>query len=133
MATNPEKVMAFVRSELSKTPDIATADLFEKAKEVDEGVKQLTLRQFNARFPLQVKRKESLAKGGGRRKAASGSSRRTGGSRKSRKATARRDDMREVFLKFAADLSDAEERSELVRVLAGVDRYVDEALTAAGR
>lgn len=131
MATDPDKVMAFVREQLEANPDIATAELFEKAKKVDDGVKQLSLRQFNARFPLQIKRKESLAKGGGRRRASS--SRRGGSRRTSRKTVARREAMREVLLGFAADLSDAEERSQLVRVLAGVDAYVDQALKAADR
>lgn len=138
VAHNPEKVMQFVKDELKKTPEIATSDLFEKAKDFDAGVKQLTLRQFNARFPLQVKRKQSLAQGGGRRKASSGKSssdgatRRTSGRRRTKRSV-RRDDVRKVFLKFAAELTEAEERRELVRVLASVDDHVDEVMEAAGR
>ncbi|TVP74951.1 MAG: hypothetical protein EA352_09385 [Gemmatimonadales bacterium] len=133
MATDPDKVMAFVKEQLKKTPDIATTELFEKAKEVDEGVKQLSLRQFNARFPLQIKRQESLAKGGGRRGPSPSTGRRSGSRRRTSKDTTRREAMRDVLLQFAADLSDAEERRDLVRVLANVDKYVDGAMKAAGR
>jgi hypothetical protein len=38
-----------------------------------------------------------------------------------------------VFLRFAEDLASAEEKRELVRVLANVDRYVEEAIEASDR
>ena len=123
MAKNEEKVMQFVKAELEKNPDASTNELFEKAKSVDAGVKQLSLRQFNARFPLQIKRKASLAKGGGRR--------RSGGTRRSKRQ--RRDNMRELLMRFASDLSAADERKDLVQILARVDDYVDDAMKIAGR
>jgi hypothetical protein len=132
MAKNENRVMEFVEAELGRNPEVATADLFEKAKKVDSGLAKLTLRQFNARFPLQIKRKKSLAapsrtRKGRARPAAPG---RKGGRRS---AQNRRDAMRDVFLQFASDLAGAEERKEVVRVLAGVDAYVADALKAAGR
>ena len=39
--------------------------------------------------------------------------------------------MRAALFKFATDLSAAEERKDLVRVLAQVDDYVDDVLKAA--
>ncbi len=124
MAKNEEKVMEFVKSELKKNPNASTTELFEKAKKVDSGVTQLSLRQFNARFPLQIKRKESLAKGGGRRR----SSRRT-----RRSSRERRENMRGLLMRFASDLSAAEERKDLVQMLAKIDDYVDDAMKIAGR
>ncbi|TVP57429.1 MAG: hypothetical protein EA351_05870 [Gemmatimonadales bacterium] len=124
MAKNEEKVMEFVKSELKKNPSASTTELFEKAKKVDSGVNQLSLRQFNARFPLQIKRKESLAKGGGRRR----TSRRT-----RRSSRERRENMRDLLMRFASDLSAAEERKDLVQILAKVDDYVDDAMKIAGR
>ncbi len=132
MAKNEERVMQFVEAELERNPEIGTSELFEKAKKVDAGLQKLSLRQFNARFPLQVKRKKSLAQPGQKRKSrtrSSGGARGTG--RKGPQA--RRDSMRDVFLRFASDLAGAEERKDVVRVLASVDGYVDEALKAAGR
>ena len=132
MAKNEERVMQFVEAELERNPEVATSDLFEKAKKVDTGLSKLSLRQFNARFPLQVKRKKSLAtpgkasrKGGARKGTPRGGARRA--------SQDRRDAMREVFLRFASDLAGAEERKDVVRVLAGVEAYVDEGLKAAGR
>lgn len=132
MAKNEERVMQFVEAELERNPDVATSDLFEKAKKVDSGLSKLSLRQFNARFPLQIKRKKSLAapRKGRKAKARTGTSSRRAGRRAGQD---RRDAMREVFLRFASDLAGAEERKEVVRVLAGVETYVADALKAAGR
>jgi hypothetical protein len=68
MAKNEERVMQFVEAELERNPETGTSELFEKAKKVDAGLQKLSLRQFNARYPLQVKRKKSLAEPGRKRK-----------------------------------------------------------------
>ncbi|MEJ2538386.1 MAG: hypothetical protein P8188_00155 [Gemmatimonadota bacterium] len=115
--------MSYVESELKKSPDISTNELFDKAKKEFPSAKKLTVRQFHARYPLQVKRRMSLAKGGGRRKSP----------RKRVRRTARRESVRAALLRFATDLTAAEERRDLVKVLADVDRYVDEVLEATKR
>lgn len=132
MAKNEERVMQFVEAELERNPDIATSDLFEKAKKVDSGLGKLSLRQFNARFPLQIKRRKSLASPRKGRKTKSRGASATRGTGR-RAGQDRRDAMREVFLRFASDLASAEERKDVVRVLAGVEAYVADALKAAGR
>jgi hypothetical protein len=121
-----EKVMAFVEKELGKNPDIKTSDLHDKAKSVDASIGKLTLRQFNARFPLQVKRKQRMTKGRRRKSRASTPRGRA-------RAQGNRDAVREVFVRFATDLSKAEQKPDLVRVLAAMDRYVDDAIKAASR
>lgn len=123
------KVMQFVEKKLAAEPDVATAELFERAKAVDPGVKDLSLRQFNARFPLQVKRRQSLADPARKR------SRRRRKRKDARQADPGqgRDEVRQIFLKFATELSAAEDRGEVVKVVAQVDRYVDEALEAIRR
>jgi hypothetical protein len=128
MAKNAEKVMQFVEKELEKNPELPTAELFEKAKKVDTGVAGLSLRQFNARFPLQVKRRKSAAAPARRRKARA---KPRAGAR--RGTEGKREAVRAALLKFAADLSGAEERKDLVRVLSQVDTYVDQVMKAAGR
>lgn len=129
MVKNEQKVMDFVQQELAKDPGISTAELYERAKKVDSGVSKITLRQFNARFPLQVKRKNSMeAAPGGRRKRGAGLRART------RKAVdQRREAVREIFLRFAGDVSGAEDPRELIRVITEVDVYVDQAIKASGR
>lgn len=130
MAQSDEKLMAFVQTEMDKHPDISSKDLFEKAKASIAAARELTIREFHARYPLQVKRKASLAAGAGKRR------RKRSGSRKARAAAAggagARDAVRAALLKFASDLSAAEERKDLVKVLARVDDYVDDLLKAAG-
>ena len=59
MAKTDDKVMAVVEKELEKDPDASVQDLYDKAKSVKSAIGKLTLRQFNARYPLQVKRKKS--------------------------------------------------------------------------
>jgi len=126
MAKNEQKVMEFVEKELASNPDVSTTELFEKAKKVDVGVGKLSLRQFNARFPLQIKRRKSLA--------SPSRSTRRGPSRRSRqKQGEQQTAVREVFLRFASDLTSAEDRKDLVAVLAKMDGYVADAMKAAGR
>src|SRR5918996_1551071 len=56
MAAINERVMDMVRREIDKNPDVKSQDLFEKAKRIDSGISNLSIRQFHASYPLQVKR-----------------------------------------------------------------------------
>ncbi len=129
MAQADDQLMQFVEAEMKKDPDISSKALFEMAKEAIPSSRDLTIREFHARYPLQVKRKASLAAGGGRRRRRK--TRSTAPRPRGDRSTARRDAVRAALLKFATDLSAAEERKDLVRVLAQVDDYVDEVLKAA--
>lgn len=126
MAKVDEKIMKLVEDEMEKKPDVAVTELFEKAKAASPEMKKLTLRQFNARFPLQVKRRKNRAAGGG--------ARRGGGRRKARgrgRQEADREAVRSAFLSFAMAITAAEDKKDLVKVLAGVDKYVDDAVRGA--
>lgn len=128
MADVDEKVMAFVEETLSKNPRIQLEELFQRAREVSASIRDLSKRQFNARYPLQVKRRRSQAarkRAGGKKRASQASRSR---SRKSAGVgeTQSREAVRGVFLQFATDIAGAEERRDLVKVLANVDRYVDQ-------
>lgn len=131
MAEVDPKVMDFVEKTLKENPSIELEDLFRMARKVSDSIQDLSRRQFNARYPLQVKRRRAQAvrKKTGHEK----------GSPAPRRARARkagtpspsggpRDTVRGVLLQFATDITAAEERKELVRVLANVDRYVDRVL-----
>lgn len=122
-----QKAMKFVEDTLKKSPKIELDELFQRTKKVSSSIGLLSKRQFNARYPLQVKRRRALAtrgKGAGRKKAAPPQG------RPPRKppvqSSAPRDMVRQVFLRFATDITAAEERKDLVKVLAGVDQYVDQ-------
>jgi len=129
-----EKVMSFVEKVLDEDPDIRLEDLYERAKESNASVGELSKRQFNARYPLQVKRRRSQAlrsRLGTRKKRRTGKARAR--SRSTESSRGSREAVRQVFLQFATDITGAEERKELVRVLANVDRYVDQALKGAAK
>lgn len=119
MAATNEKVMSMVDQEIRKNSDITTRELYEKAQKVDSDIANLTIRQFNARYPLQVRRK--LAPPRPRR-------------RRRRKATEEgRKEVRKVMLDFARNMASAEDMSEVVDLVAGVDKYVDRVIKAAAK
>jgi hypothetical protein len=125
MADVDAKLMSFVETALKKSPDLSTNELFEQAKKKYPSAKKLSVRQFHARYPLQVKRRMSLAKAKPTRKKPAAP--------RPRNRPVRRDAIRGALLRFASDLSAAQERHDLVKVLANVDQYVDEVLEATKR
>lgn len=144
MADVNPKVMDMIRTELEKKPDLSNQELFEKAKSVDKTVGKLTPRQFNARYPLQVKRtmspKKKPSKRGGKKVApkAKKSARavRTAGQRGKGQAKAsdegpNRDRVRKVMLELARDVANAQGKGDVVDVIMGIDRYVDRVIKAA--
>lgn len=132
MAKNTDdKVMSLVEEELKKKPDASTEQLYEKAKSADSSIGKLTLRQFNARYPLQVKRRAGAKRG--RRRARKSTTATKTRRRRGSGGDDGRQAVREAFLRFASDLAAADERAQLVKVLASVDRYVDQVLKATGR
>jgi hypothetical protein len=129
MAEVDEKVMKFVEETLKKSPDLALEEIFQRAKSVSPSVAELSKRQFNARYPLQVKRRKAQAAKPKRSTGKRAAALRTR-TQRTRKGPARdpRDNVRKVFLRFATDIAAAEERKDLVKVVAGVDWYVDQVL-----
>lgn len=135
MADVDEKVMTFVEETLKKRPKIQLEELFEKAKGVSDSIRDLSKRQFNARYPLQVKRRRSQASKGKapRQKGVGGSRPAKRDARGKRGPIGPRESVRQVFLQFATDITGAEDRKDLVRVLASVDAYVDQVLKGVAR
>ena len=113
-----DKVMEMVRAELAQNPSVRTADLVAKAKKLDRNVVKLSIRQFHARYPLQVKRQ--LAAQLPRKR------------RPRRKASVDRDAIRTVLLQFAHALLEAEGKADVVGVIAGVDNLADRLVAATG-
>lgn len=132
MAEVKDAVMDMVRKELEKNPDAENRDLYEKATKVDDSIADLTLRQFHARYPLQVKRQRAQKKSGkSRKKKKKKTSASAGRGRKAARADVDRDKVRATLLKFAKDVSSAEgQASRLIDVLQSVDDYVDEVVKA---
>jgi hypothetical protein len=127
VANTDDKVYAAVESALKKNPSASVDELFDLAKGVSSAVGKLTKRQFHARYPLQVKRRMSPKKARRKTRATTAS---RGGRRVHSSNGSVRESVRSAFMKFASDLAAAEARKDVVRVVAGVDRYVDEVLKA---
>lgn len=129
MAKTVDDVMKMVERELDRDPDISNEALYEKARKVDGSIADLTLRQFHARYPLQVKRRRAAASGRSKKRKA-GSGRRR--SKKSAPASgADREAVREILLRLAREVSAAEGKAAMIDLVVGLDRYVDEVVRAA--
>lgn len=131
MADARTKIMEMIEAELKKNPDISNAELFEKSKKIDKGVEKLSARQFNAMYPLQVKRALKPRKRAAKKAKPSRSK-----SAKSRSAAPAggddRDRVRAVLLDLAKDIANAEGKGDVVDVVAGIDSYVGRVMKAAG-
>ena len=124
-----QRVMTFVEDVLKKNPEILLEDLFAQTREAHPFIGDLSRRQFNARYPLQVKRRRALAlKGTPERKGKPRQSAPRPRRRTSVPSREPRDAVRQILLRFATDLAAAEERKDLVKVLADVDLYVDDVM-----
>lgn len=116
MAATNEKVMAMVEEEIRKDPEVDTQALYDKAKKIDKGIGGLSARQFNARYPLQVKRRMAPPR-----------------PRRSRRRAPKNDGrgaVRTVLLDLAKEVASAEDKADVVDLVAGVDKYVDRVMKA---
>lgn len=116
---NPE-VMEFVEEALRENPDASVDALQEQAASIDASVGELSTRSFNARYPLQVKRKLAREK-----EQQSGEK---AGSSQSSESTPSRTRIREVLVEFAQDVAGARDRGAVVDLVRDVDSYVDRIL-----
>ena len=125
--TAHEKVMALVERELKKNPGIGSADLLAKAKKVSRSLSGMSVRQFHAKYPLQVKRRHGSTKPG--RAKPSKAKPQAPSATKSRKPEAGdREKIRGILLSFAKDVSAAESQAATIEVISNLDRYVDRIL-----
>ncbi|MEJ2502482.1 MAG: hypothetical protein P8177_04060 [Gemmatimonadota bacterium] len=125
---NPE-VMDMITKELKKNPDTSNPELLAKAKKIDESVGDLTARQFNARYPLQVKRAMKPRKAAPRKAPRKPKRTRSAGNAA---ASGDRDRIRGVLLELARDVANAQGKGDVVDVIAGIDGYVDRVAKARG-
>lgn len=132
MADANPKVMEMIEAELKKKPDTSNAELFEKAKKVDKGVEKLSPRQFNAMYPLQVKRALKPRKRRVRKSKGTRAKSAKGGRGRGAANAGPRDRVRDVLLDLAKDIANADGKGDVVDVVAGIDRYVDRVVKAAG-
>jgi len=134
-----ERVMEFVERELTKNPDLASKELFEKAKKISRSISGLSIRQFHAKYPLVVKRRLAAktksrrgSKGSSKRSRSSATkrTRRAPATRARKSAQPDRDVIRGVMLGFAKDLSAAGSQTETLDVISNLEKYIDKIAAA---
>ena len=138
-----DKVMQLIEKELKKNPKATAKELQQKAKAVSEAVGKLSVRQFHAKYPLQVRRKLAPKKP---RRAAPKKPRRAAPKKPRRAALKKpcraapkaraargqvnREAIRNTLMTFAKDVSAAEGKSETIAVLGKLDNYIDAIIRA---
>jgi hypothetical protein len=149
MADRNEQVIEFVRAELGREPGLGSKALFERAQDIDPSLKGESVQQFHARYVLPVKRerrpgdapRRGRAKRASREEGGAVAARKTGGRRGRAPASAQaegpepqqqgggpanREAVRAVFVRFAQEFGAAESRSDIIRVMGDIDKYVEE-------
>ncbi|HEX7050343.1 MAG TPA: hypothetical protein VF188_09095, partial [Longimicrobiales bacterium] len=128
-----EKVMAMVEEELRKDPAISTTALYQKAIQIDPSIREMNVRQFNGRYPLQVKRRKAPRAAAARAARPAAATRRRPGrraqaaQREQPEPRARRGRpaavpasadraVRDVLLQFAKEVAKAEGKADFVDV-----------------
>ena len=137
MAAAADKVMQYVEKALSKDPGVSSKVLFEGARKIDKAIEKLSIRQFHAKYPLQVKRRKG-SKGGSKK--ATRPKTRAGGGRSSAPSRSRSrreaapvggaEEVRKVLLRFARELSAADSQLGTIEVMSNLDRYTADILKA---
>lgn len=112
-----EDVMEMVEEKLREDPEASNEELRRKAEKIDSDIAELSARQFNAWYPLQVKRQLKT----GRKR----------GAEPEFEEKRLRSVAQETLLDFASAVAGAEDRAEMIDVLARVDEYVDRVLEAS--
>ena len=122
-----DKIMQLVQRELKKNPKATTKELYAKAKKANRSVSRLNIRQFHAKYPLQVKRKMAPRKPRKTR-----AKRTVAAPRGAPVPETRRQAVRAILLEFAKNLAVAESQAETIDLVRNLDKYVDRIVKAAG-
>jgi hypothetical protein len=153
-----DRVKNMVRHSLVASPGVSNRELFDRAREIAPAVVEgMSLRQFHAKFRLPITRHEMGRRRSEKKKNAASDAQSTNGSSadnttarngtkrkprsRSRSVSAEgsaasirlRADVRSAIVDFAVALESAEQRSDLVRVMATIDDVVDGIMSLAGR
>lgn len=132
------KIVKMVRDQLTrrKSPPNVKA-LYGRAVRINPEIRKLSLRQFNAIYPLQVRRQLKREERRASRPAVQateskpGAARGNGGSRRAKDGAARavadrrRSAVRSELFAFAGTVAQASGRGELIDVVLDLDRWID--------
>lgn len=117
--TDP-RVMAMVREQLERDPPPSLAALYGRAVRINREIRKLTPRQFNARYPLQVRKEQKVA-----RKGREGRVKGNGRPEPASPTPEVADRLRTILLQYAKVVAAAETTAELIQAVQQADRYVE--------
>lgn len=124
-----QEILEMVEDQLDRPNPPDTKVLYRRAMHfIDRDVRHLSLQQFNAKFPLRVKRRkarERTERTESRIQRTREESDGHGTDDASDGGGGRREAVRETLLDFAKAVTGAEDRGAVIDVLTGVDEYVD--------
>lgn len=131
--TDP-KVMEMVREQLERERPPPLAALYGRAVRMNPEIRKLTPRQFNARYPLQVRRRMKARERRRRatRLAASRNGRQPSPSAPHGSSSELRGRIRTILWAYARLVAAAGTKAELVGAVSAADRYVDDLVEAYG-
>lgn len=126
-----DKILEMVRRQLARAEPPSTEALYGRAVRIDASVRELTLRQFHARFPLRVYRERARTEAKKEGPAAAPEAPHTEGPGSDEEDRAA---LRQLFLDVAKDVAGLSSGPELIDWMAGrLEDYVDRAADALGR
>lgn len=132
MSQKDKMILDMVRKQLQRPNPPGTEVLYARAARIDEGIRELSLRQFNARYPLRVRREMARAKKKQGREEADISAEDVEESLDRALGEDRRTAIRNVLLEFAREVVQTPTGPGLVDLVeGGIDEHVDRAITAA--
>ena len=121
-----QEILEMVEDQLDRPNPPDTKVLYRRAMYfIDRDVRHLSLQQFNAKFPLRVKRRKARERTERRVQRTREESDGHGTDDASDGADGRREAVRQTLLDFAKAVTGAEDRGAVIDVLTGVDEYVD--------
>lgn len=124
--SSEEKILEMVREQLERPNPPGTEALYGRAARIDSSIRELSLRQFNARYPLRVRR-EMARVSDESEKSPQGAQQRVQEVAKSDEAIRR--GLRAMFHDLAAEVAGAEAEPELIDFIEErLEGYVDRTL-----
>ena len=127
-------VMEFVERTLEADPNVANADLFAGAREIDPSIAELSGRQFHAKYPLQVKARLARAAAPEPETPSAPEVPTSEEPTALEAPSAVVGDplaVRRLLLDLAKELANAESKAEVIEVMARLDDYVAKIMEAA--
>ena len=127
-------VMEYVERTLEANPNVANADLFAGAREIDPSIAGLSGRQFHAKYPLQVKARLARAAAPEPETPSAPEVPTSEEPTAPQAPSAVAGDplaVRRLLLDLAKELANAESKAEVIEVMARLDDYVAKIMEAA--